>query len=155
MVADSTAEVATEIDTDIAPGSKIGWQIYGVRYAFQDIASPYMRHNPHVGFAVSHVGVFQLCRGQKPATPVLLSAADEDLILEDIMTGEKATAVGGQMTFIFPRVVMVPAVTQLPKLYAMYVTSHDNTVISVASIELRGAVLYHLVAGPEARREME
>jgi hypothetical protein len=155
MIADATGEVGVEIDTDIPAGAAIGWQIYGVRYHFQNIASPFARINPHAGFVVGHIAVFQLCRGELPATPVLLSGGDDGLILEDIMTGEKATAVGGQMTFMYPRMVMHPAVTQMAKLYAMYQTVPDNTVISLTTIELFGAILYHLVKAPNAPRERQ
>ena len=150
MPADTTVETAVEIDTAIPPGGKVGWVIYGIRWLFQNVAAPYARIQP--GIATDAVLNLQLCRGDVPGTPVRLSRSDSDLIVEDIFDISVATAVG--VTYIeWPRLVRRSAVTQLPKLYLMFVSDVDVTNISAATTEIFAEILYHLVDAPKAQRE--
>lgn len=149
MVANSTAETAVEIDTDIPQGSKVGWIIYGMRYQFRVIASP---HLPLSVGNVNGLALVQLCRGDVPDTPVFLDPGDADLILEEVIDVIQSTAVGFDY-YAWPRTIRRSAVTQLPKLYLMFGSTADFTTLSDPLNELYAEILYHLVGAPEAPRE--
>ncbi len=150
MIADSSDEVGVEIDTDIPAGSKLGWIMYGMRWQIRTIASP---HLP-VGIPpdASNLFMIQLCRGELPATPVLLEPGDESLVMEEIVDVPFNSAVGFALNS-WPRTIRKPAVTQLSKLYLMFQTGVDSVPISAATIEVYAEILYHLVKAPSAPRE--
>ena len=147
MVADSTAETAIQIDTDIKQGSKVGWAIYGMTYLFQDIASPHARRDLGQDDTVV---VVQLCRGDVPSTPILLSRGDSDLLLEDCLSVVQASGVGHRLDY-WPRRVSKLCYTQLPHMYLMMQsTPNDCTGLSATTIELFAQIHYMPMVAPKA-----
>ena len=147
--ANTTAEAAAEIDTGIKARSNVGWVIYGLRWQIQNIASPHARIS--LNWTVAGLVTVQLCRGEEPATPVLLSAGDNQLIMEDTIDIMAASA-ASFIAMTWPRIVRKLAVTQLPKLYVMFQSNVDFTALAETS-EIVGHVLYHEVEAPAAPRE--
>lgn len=151
MVADSTAEVAVEVDTDIAAGSEFGWIIHGMRWIFQNVSAPHLRVT--LG-TMNGVATLQLCRGERPATPVILSRGDRDLIIEDSIDSMVVSSVGVNITN-WPREVAQPAVTQMSKLYLMFMSTADIATISAATLEIFAEIMYSVVKAPKVSRESQ
>jgi hypothetical protein len=147
MVADSTNEVAVDIDTDIPAGGTVGWTIVGMEWQFVDIASPYTKRNSIITAGVNNM-TLQLGRGEAPGTVTLMHPGDDDLIAEDILCMQYAA--GGEFPLTWPRGKAIRDVTQLGTLHVRFATSVDVTDISATTIEIFGKVLYYPVHAPKA-----
>lgn len=150
MVADSTTEAGITIDTSIEAGQKVAWAIVGMRWMFEAVAAPHLPRG--IGAPAMSTGVLQLVRGELPATPVLVGRHDRDLLGEDMIEVSVSTAVG-YAVMTWPREVPFMAVTQLPKIHAVFGTEADWAQVSDAAYRISGAVLYRLVTAGEARHE--
>lgn len=151
MAAASTTEVGVEIDTDIRSGAKEAWAILGLRYSFEVVAAPNII-SPLSHAAAAGATILQLVRGKLPATPVFIGRQNHDLIGEDVLEVNVATAVGVQDR-TWPREVPFQGVTQLPQLHLTFGTDQDFQAISAATTRLVGVILYRLVTAPKARHE--
>ena len=151
MVATSTTEVAVEVETGLAPGSKFGWEIVGVSYWFQNIASPHTIISPNVTDSRLQI---QLVRGEVPATPVMLSMGDNDVIAQESVDNIVHDATSRE-TIIYPRAIPAAATTQRAALYLMFVTSVDVTAISLTTVELFAHLHYFVVDAPPVAGEQD
>lgn len=151
MVADSTTEVAVDIDTDISNLDKVAWMILGVEYQFELIASPYTKKVGFVDAALDVAHVFQLAKGEAPATPVSYSALDNNLLLEDVIA--RAVITDGPILLEYPRKILRTCFTQQETLHALFYTTVDDTLISDTTIQLVGNIVYVPVTAPTARGE--
>lgn len=151
MVATSTTEVAVEIETGLAPGTNFGWEIVGLSYWFQNIASPHTIISPNVTDARLQI---QLVRGEVPATPVMLSMGNNDIICQEAVDNIVHDATSRE-TIIYPRAIPAAAVTQRLALYLMFVTSVDVTAISLTTVEMFAHLHYFIVPAPAVKGEQD
>lgn len=153
MVADSSAETGIEIDTGLAPGMKLGWTMVGVDWSYRLLASP---HTVVVEIPTADISAsLQLCRGDMPATPLLLHPKDEHLIYDMSHSIWTDTSVGGALDEDSWHRIRKPARTQKSKLYLQYATDADWTLMSVGSIIVFAVLYYYLVNAPEIHGHKE
>jgi hypothetical protein len=146
MVADSSVETAVEIDTGLEPGMKLGWTLVGLDAGFRTVASP---HHPIAHGAASMESTLQLCRGDLPATPVLLHPSNDNVIFDMPMQVNSETAVGYDRFDGYCWRTRKPERTQREKLYLMFGSDIDWAAISAATTEIFAILYYFLVSAPE------
>jgi hypothetical protein len=152
MVADSSAETAIDIDTNLKSTDKVGWMILGFDWFFETVASPYTRISPHSAALADNIYCLQLNRGESLATPVFLRGGDNDLMMEDIIDIQVATSVGF-LALNWPRKVRRVAFTQQETIHLLFGTTADSTDISVATIQIYCEIIYIALKASKGRGE--
>lgn len=140
MDADSTNEVWVDIDTGIDDNQ--AWAIYGVEYTFENI-------DPTVPLLFSGGGdsihTLQIHRNDDSA--ILRNFDDRDVLFHDSWSNITGAA---EHTIMVEGVRRVPIrqVTMQPTLRAIFRTTIDQALLSIATIQLNGRILYDTIPAP-------
>lgn len=140
MNADSTTEVWADIDTGIDDGQ--GWVIYGLEYVYESIDPTVPLIPFNAGADNEHV--LQVHRNDD--SELLLNSNDNRLLLQHRVGYDLFTS--GQVAWEQPSKIPARTVTLSPTLRVLFRTSVDNTFISLATVQIAGAILYDVVRAP-------
>jgi len=142
MAANSTTEVWLDIDTNLQDGE--AWLIYGAMWKFENI-------DPTVPVNwATELNTFALQVHRNDDHELLINANDDDLMFEDQLQMSHTVTLGGTDTALlaWPRRFGNRTVTLSPTLRAVFRTSADQTIISDASVQIAGKILYDRIAVP-------